>query len=129
MADLFLLFNHSLTDRQAAQARQELGVAEIHEPPLDISRLWANIPSEPESISDFLAPVYVWIDNNTTAGDFILIQGDFGACYLVVQYVNGRGVTPVYSTTERRAVEKQLHDGRVQLTHTFQYVRFRKYGK
>ncbi len=129
MADLFLLFNHSLTNIQAEQAKQELGVRKIHKPPPDISQLWANIPPDPESINDFLAPVFAWIDDKMAAGDFILVQGDFGACYLTIRHVSGSGVIPVYSTTERRAKEKQLDDGSVQLTHTFQHVRFRKYGQ
>ena len=129
MADLFLLFNHSLTATQAEHAIQEPGVHKIHEPPSNISRLWANIPPEPASINDFLTPVYKWIDSNMAEGNFILVQGDFGACYLVVQYARAHGVIPVYSTTERQAVEKLLDNGSVQLTHTFQHVRFRQYGQ
>ena len=63
-----------------------------------------------------------------SAGDYVLIQGDFGACYLMVNHVLDRECIPVYATTERQAKETRLEDGRVELTHTFQHVRFRQYG-
>lgn len=129
MADLFLLFNHLLTDGQSGQARQELGVDKIIDPPPDISRLWADIPPEPESIGDILEPVFPWIDNHISEGDFLLVQGDFGACYLILQYISSSGIIPVYSTTMRQASENRLDDNTVHLTHTFHHVRFRRYGQ
>jgi hypothetical protein len=129
MADLHLLFNHLLTDNQAEQAGIELGIKRITEPPADISRCWANIPPEPESIRDILKPVFSWIDKTAAKGDFLLVQGDFGACYLVLEHLSGTGVIPVYATTKRQAVEQRLDDDTVQLTHRFRHVRFRKYGK
>jgi len=129
MADLYLLFNHLLTDNQAERARLELGVNQIHKPPAEVSRCWANIPPEPESISDILKPVFSWIDRSVSTNDFLLVQGDFGACYLVLEHIRGSGVVPVYATTRRQAVEQHLDDNTVQLTHTFSHVRFRKYGQ
>lgn len=129
MADLFLLFNHLLSEKQASLARQELRVGKIIDPPADISRHWANVPPEQESIRYFLEPVFSWIDNNVSAGDFLLVQGDFGACYLVLEHISNTEIIPVYSTTTRQAVEKKLDDNTVQLSHIFSHVRFRKYGR
>ncbi len=129
MADLFLLFHHLLTEAQAAEARRELGVDKIIKPPAALSRIWADIPPEPESISDILEPVFTWIDNNISEGDFLLVQGDFGACYLVLQHISSSGIIPVYSTTMRQASENRLDDNTVNLTHTFRHVRFRTYGQ
>ncbi len=128
MADLFLLFNHRLTETQARQAERELGVQHITHPPERISRLWSNVPPEPETIRGYLQPVFDWIDTTVGAGDFLLIQGDFGACHLVLAHISGSGIIPVYATTERRAIERRLADDTVQLTHTFRHVRFRIYG-
>lgn len=58
-----------------------------------------------------------------------MIQGDFGACYLVVRYCFEHGYVPVYSTTERNALEKHRGNNQVELTHRFQHVKFRKYGE
>lgn len=129
MADLFLLFNHLLTEAQAGQAEKELGVQHIIHPPAGISRLWSNVPPEAETIHSYLEPVFSWIDTTVSAGDFLLIQGDFGACHLVLDHIAGSGIIPVYATTERRAIERRLADDTVQLTHTFRHVRFRIYGQ
>lgn len=129
MPDLFLLFNHLLTDAQAGQARQELGVENIVMPPEEISRCWANIPPEPESIRDILEPVFSWINTSVSPGDFLLVQGDFGACHLVLEHISSTGIIPVYATTRRQAVEKRIDDDTVQLTHRFSHVRFRTYGQ
>ena len=129
MADLYLLFNHRMTDSQAEQARQELGVRNIHVPPTGISRLWSDIPPEPENLREILVPVFSWIDTTLRPGDFLLVQGDFGACHLVLEHVTGSGIIPVYSTTRREAQEQHLGDGTVHLLHTFRHVRFRIYGR
>ncbi len=129
MADMFLLFNHTLTPVQEEQARRELGVRQIIEPPGDLRRIWAAVPPREEAIRPHLLPVITWLDAQAVAGDFVLIQGDFGACFLLADHALNQGYIPVYSTTERRAVEEQLADGGIRLTHTFRHVRFRIYGR
>ncbi len=128
MADLLLLFNHTITPVQEEQARLELGVELIVTPPAEISSIWAAIPPEAEGIRATLAPVMSWLDDQAVPGDFILVQGDFGACFLLADHALNRGYIPIYSTTERRAVEEHLDDGGVRLTHTFRHVRYRRYG-
>jgi len=76
-----------------------------------------------------LQPVFSWLDRNAQKGDFVLIQGDFGASFLLVQHALHKEYIPVYSTTERKAVERLLEDGQVELIHQFYHIRFRKYGK
>ena len=128
MPRLFLLFNHEITPRQLARARLELGVAEVAQPPTELSRRWANVPPDEERLLPWMRPVFAWLDEQAAPGDFVLVQGEFGACYLLVRHALDRGLVPVYSTTERHAREQRLPDGRVQLEHTFDHVRFRRYG-
>jgi hypothetical protein len=105
-----------------------LTVTKIVLPPEELRSLWAAIPPDSPTLKDILVPVCSWLEKQSAAGDFILIQGEFGACYLLVQHALEFGLVPVYSTTERHAREKHLPDGRVQLEHTFDHVRFRRYG-
>ena len=51
---------------------------------------------------------------------------DFGATFLVAQKALALGLTPLYSTIRREAVEQVCGD-KVQLTHQFRHVRFRHY--
>ena len=128
MPRLFLFFNHEITPRQLARARLELGVAEVAQPPAELSRRWANVPPDEERLLPWMRPVFAWLAEQAAPGDFVLVQGEFGACYLLVRHALDRGLVPVYSTTERHAREQCLPDGRVQLEHTFDHVRFRRYG-
>jgi hypothetical protein len=129
MTRLFFLFNHTPTAAQYADARRTLGVEHFIEPPEHIQSLWRQVPPEPGCIAEYLAPVNEWLTEQARPGDFLLIQGDFGATYLMVNFALENGLVPIYSTTERQALERHGPDGSVQLSHTFRHCRFRRYGE
>ncbi|OGQ86296.1 MAG: hypothetical protein A2512_04965 [Deltaproteobacteria bacterium RIFOXYD12_FULL_56_24] len=124
---LILLFNHRLTAPQEADARASLGVQRIVEPPPEIQTIWSQVPSDPDNLADWLTPVADWLAGVAKPGDFVLIQGEFGATFRMVSEAFRLELTPIYSTTDRKAVEQHLEDGSVQITHTFSHVRFRRY--
>ena len=62
-------------------------------------------------------------------GDYALIQGDFGACYIMVNFAFEQGLIPIYSTTVREAIEEPKDDGSVKLVHQFNHQIFRRYGE
>lgn len=126
---LILLFNHKVTELQAKDAYESLGVDRIEPLPPDLQNIWSNIPPEMSSIKDYLRPVEKWLSENAVSGDYVLIQGDFGACYLMVNLALSQNLAPVYSTTARIAQESILDGGHISLTHTFKHVMFRKYGE
>jgi hypothetical protein len=125
--NLFLLFNHCLTAPQETDARISLGVGCIVLPPLEISQRWVEIPPDAEELTAYLAPIFSWLRSEAHSGDFVLIQGEFGATFLLVNEAIRLGLTPIYSTTRREAVEEHAPDGRVHLRHTFSHVRYRRY--
>ena len=127
-ARLFLLFNHQITPLQKADAQKSLRVERIKELPEKLQKLWRHVPPDLEKIEAYLSPIRAWFNSHAEKGDFILIQGDFGACFLMVRFALENGFVPVYSTTEREAVEAHGEDGSVTLTHRFQHRIFRKYG-
>ena len=126
---LFLLFNHQITEEQRKDAALSLAVASIIEPPEAIRDVWKRIPPELSAIDEHLAPVKSWISEQAGSGDYLLVQGDFGATYLMVCYAFENDLIPIYSTTERLVVEAKQADGAVRLTHTFRHCRFRRYGE
>ncbi|OQX18734.1 MAG: hypothetical protein BWK76_06710 [Desulfobulbaceae bacterium A2] len=129
MANLIVLFNHHLTDQQEQEARERLGVRRIVHAPAEVRTIWAALPPDEDGLAASLAPVRSWLAQQATPGDFALIQGDFGACYLMVGHALALGCVPLYSTTRREAREERLDDGSIRLTHHFRHVRFRNYGK
>lgn len=129
MPNLFLVFNHQFTEAQEIDARKTLGVNEITDLPLDLRKLWSHIPPDIPEIVDYLKPIHSWLGLHAQKGDFILIQGDFGASYLTVEFSFKKGWIPIYSTTEREALEEIEANGSVKLTHYFRHRIFRKYGR
>lgn len=125
---LILLFNHHLTPDQEQDARRKLGIAKVVEPPKALRELWANVPPELLKLSVYLDPLKEWLAAHALPGDYVLIQGDFGATYLMVISALQCGLVPVYSTTERQATEEPQPDGSIKLSHRFLHKRFRTYG-
>lgn len=129
MARLILCFNHTLTEEQRESAKRQLAITEFISPPEELQKLWADVPPHVNTLSPRLEPLLTWLDATAESGDYILIQGDFGACYLLVRHAMAKQLIPIYSTTGRQATERHLGDGSVRVEHIFKHVRFRLYGK
>ncbi|MDY6853455.1 MAG: CRISPR-associated protein Csx20 [Thermodesulfobacteriota bacterium] len=125
---LFLLFNHALTPLQEQDARASLGIRRIISPPSQLKDIWSTLPADIISLSNYLKPVQDWLSNQAKDNDYVLIQGDFGACYIMVNFAFEHGLIPIYSTTKREAKEDHNSDGSVHLVHRVEHVIFRKYG-
>lgn len=125
---LFLIFNHTFTPEQAEDARQSLGVETIVSMPDAVRDIWGQVPPDRPAIADYLEPVRRWLADQARPRDYVLVQGDFGACYLMVRFAFATDLIPIYATTRREADETVQPDGSVTLTHRFRHVAFRRYG-
>lgn len=126
---LYLLFNHHFTAAQEADALKSLYVDRIVNLPQGLQDLWSSVPPDLDEIVPYLEPIREWLAREARAGDYVLIQGDFGATWLMVNFALDRGFIPLYSTSFREAVEDHKPDGSVLLTHHFQHRMFRRYGR
>lgn len=126
---LFLIFNHTFTDSQCEDAVLSLSVGRIVDMPSPFKVIWGSIPPDLDRIYDYLEPLQTWLRKYAEPGDYVLIQGDFGACYIMVNYAFSLGLIPIYSTTGREAVESVLDDGTVKVTHNFRHTLFRRYER
>ena len=129
MTNLYLVFNHTLTTLQESSAKTSLGVARVIDLPPFLKDLWSVVPPELPGLLDYLKPLKEWLVERARFSDYILIQGDFGATYQMVNFAFERGLIPLYSTTNRDALEEHGPDGAVKLVHRFRHIRFRKYGE
>ena len=127
MKKLFLLFSHTLTRTQEVDAKVMFGVEQFVTLPTELQMLWSNVPSELEKVSDYLKPLENYLKEYTQQGDMVLVQGDFGATYYMVNQVKLLGLTAVHATTQRNVVEKMVEGKSVKLS-VFEHVRFRVYG-
>jgi len=109
-------------------AERTLEIRHIVQLPEELQDLWSQVPADPPDIEPFLSPFKAWLRLTAHEGDYVLIQGDFGATYLMVRFALALGLVPVYATTARQATEERLTNGSVKLVHHFVHRRFRKYG-
>ncbi|WP_456372838.1 CRISPR-associated protein Csx20 [Methanocaldococcus sp.] len=123
---MFLLFSHNLTNDQIKDAKENLKVNKFIYLPKELQNIWSNIPPEVEDITDYLKPIKEFLKNNANDGDYVLIQGDFGATYNMVNYAFENNLIPIYATT-KRVVKEVIEDGKVITIREFKHCRFRKY--
>jgi CRISPR-associated Csx2 family protein len=126
---MFLLFSHQLTLDQQESARIDFGVTSFHQPPETVQAIWSQIPSDTNHLTPILQPVERWLEQKAQKGDLVLIQGDFGATFLMVSHALSLELIPVYATTQRQAKDKILSDGRMETHHIFKFKQFRVYGQ
>jgi len=123
---LILLFSHKLTDLQKIDAKESLDINDFIYLPSNLQNIWSQIPANIYNISPYLNQIKEYVQANTNQGDYILIQGDFGATYEMVQYAKEINLIPIYSTNSRESIEEEI-DGKVVKKSIFIHNIFRRY--
>jgi len=129
LKNLYLIFSHRLTDEQEKQAMEQLEIKECIYLPVSLQKLWSNIPPDIHSIKDYLVPLKEWLIGEAKPKDFVLVQGDFGATYIMVDLALSKGFVPIYATTKRYAEERIGPGGEIQLIKRFSHTQYRQYEK
>jgi hypothetical protein len=126
MKKMFLFFSHTLTASQADDAKKSLGITSFVMLPDNLQNLWSNIPSDLESLDSYLIPLKNYISKNSKKGDIVLLQGDVGAVYDMVKYIQNIGLKVVYATTKREVNEKTVKNKVIKIS-VFKHIRYREY--
>ena len=124
---MFLLFSHTLTKEQQEQAKKEFAIEEFVVLSDELRQLWMQIDPDLPSLKEVLQPIQSFLKQELKEGDYALIQGDFGAVYVMVNYAKEFGVIPVYATTKRSVTEITDENGKVVKKSIFEHRRFREY--
>lgn len=123
MKTLFILMNHSLTKEQEKDAIENLNIDNF----VVISdEKWGNIDPADKSILNSVEIYKQKLKEQSKFGDVLLVQGDFGATYAMINFAKNIGLTPIYATT-RRIVSEQVEDGKLVIKREFKHERFREY--
>ena len=125
---IWLVFSHKLSIEQEKDLKR-LGIDEFKYMPQEIYAIWSNIPPEMDeaALVEFLAPVRSWLDS-AIEGEWVLVQGDYGATYNIVNYCLQKRLVPVYATT-KRDIRILVDSGQTKRISTFSHVRFREYSE
>lgn len=123
MKKMFVLLSHTITEQQKADAASMFDIDSFEMLPTDV---WSQIPAGHESVEGSLVSLKQKILEESTTGDFLFVQGDYGATYNMVQFAKEIGIIPVYATSVRKACE--VVDGeKIKTVREFEHIRFRKY--
>ncbi|MDX1904535.1 MAG: CRISPR-associated protein Csx20 [Thermonemataceae bacterium] len=126
--NLYLLFSHSLTPEQIQDAQENWQIKNFIALPEELQSTWSNVPPLLSSLKTYLKDIFLWLEQAQKA-DKVLIQGDFGATYLMIQFARQRKLVPIYSTTTRKVIETVLPDGSIHTERLFVHQQFRIYEK
>ncbi len=127
MKKLHLIFNHKLSKEQEEDARIKYGINEVVYLPEALQKVWVQVPSELATLQVYLSPLKEYI-LGLSKNDYALVQGDFGATYILVNYVKEQGLKAIYATTKRDVVEKKEGDKNIKIS-VFTHVQYREYGE
>lgn len=123
---MLLLFSHQLTPMQEDDAKRMWAVDEFIYLPESLQSIWSDISPDLESLESTLEPIKAFVKEVSSKGDLILIQGDFGASYMMVNYAKVCALISVYATTYR-VVEEYMKEGKKVKKSIFEHGRFRIY--
>ena len=127
MKKLFLIFSHNLTEQQFFDAKNRFGVTEFISLPFQLQKIWSQILADGDLPIQNLNKIVEFLQNSSVKGDYVLVQGEFGATFYIVDYCFKNSLIPIYSTSKRNTVEKMAENGKIEKISYFQHVNFRKY--
>ncbi|ETJ36402.1 hypothetical protein Q604_UNBC09336G0003 [human gut metagenome] len=126
MRNFVVLMSHDMSEIQKNDAYEKLKVTKIIEAPSEIKKIWGNINPISNLDTKFLEPVVLWISQSSKEEDYVLVQGEFGATFYIVDYCFKNNLIPVYATSLRRVDEIRQGD-RVITNRVFVHEGYRKY--
>ncbi len=128
MTKVFVLINHTLTQRQIAELKNSYGSdCKIVFPPDDIKAYWAQIPSLSYLENESILKNICWLDE-AKSNDVILVQGDFGATFMIVDFSLKKGLIPIQSVTKRIETE-ECEGEKIYRHYIFEHECFRVYKR
>lgn len=125
---MLAIISHRMMKQQIDEAKEILKVDSIIELPQEFKNIWGNIEPKGPLPIELLKRMINWIDSNSSSGDYVLVQGDFGATYYIVDYCFKSDRIPIYATTKRETNE-MLENGAVIVSRIFKHINFRNYQK
>lgn len=124
MAKIFCLMNHVLTKKQIEELTIVYKIEEIVYPDDTLSTLWAQVNSINEK--DVLICTISWL-KSAENGDYLIIQGEFGLTFTLVDYALKKNLIPIYATSKRIATESRVGET-VHREYIFEHICFKKYA-
>ena len=124
--NMILLLSHTLQDEQVQAAESMYGVDNFIFMPKCLQDIWANVPADTESIAKIVQKFTLFLQENSKKDDIVLVQGDAGMTYSLINFCKKTGRIAVYATTKRISKEYKEENHSVKKS-IFKFERFREY--
>lgn len=124
----FVLMNHELLKSQIRELNHvfKIQTADFCYLPESLRAFWRNISPAGSLPVEWLSEIIDYLAKQSDPGDYIVVQGDFGCTYFVVNWAFQNNRIPLYATTRRDAREVVSETG-VEIKRFFVHDHFRKY--
>jgi hypothetical protein len=117
--------NHGLTERQKAELAVDFACASLIYPPEELAARWRDVSTAKDLILAWLKPFTDWLAG-AQAGDVVVIQGEAGFSFALVDFALQRGLVPVHAVSRR--IGKESRNGeKVVRQYEFEHICFRRY--
>ncbi len=126
--NLVLFISHDLTEQQIEDAKNNYNIENFIQLPEELQSLWSQV--DPTLSSDDLPiePLTEWVEENYPSSKAILlVQGELGMVYKLVEWAKLKDYTAIYSTTQRVTDESVDDDGKVIKRSEFKHIRYREF--
>ena len=121
MKKIILLFSHTLTEPQRKELIENWNCDEIIYMPNKLKNNWMNVVDNVD-VNQFKK----FLLDNLQKGDYVLIQGEWGLTYNMINFAKENRFIPLYAGTTRKATEHKEGD-KVIKNSIFSHTTFKKY--
>lgn len=122
MKQIFILFSHKLTEVQEVEIKEKLGCEKINYLPEQLQELWSNVDINIDNENIFKN----YLKDNGNKNDYVLIQGEWGLTYKIIEFCKKNSFIPIYSYSKRKVLEEK-QDENIKKTSFFKHIKFMKY--
>lgn len=122
------ILSHKLLKSQEEELNRDWKVEKIVQLTEVLKNEWSNINPNVEigDDSNLVDRLRDFILDNTNQEDYVIVQGEWGMTFTIVNMCFELNRVPIYATTERKTKET-VKDGQVHSEKVFEHIRFRKY--
>ena len=96
--------------------------------PDELQQSWSSIDPFSPSLKVDAQRFKTFLAQHATSHDIVLIQGDFGLTYIIVNFCKQKGIKAIYATTARKVETEKNDQGEIKKITKFKHVQFREYG-
>lgn len=122
MKKCYVFFSHTLLKEQILELKNRFQCVEIVYLPKKLQKLWSNIDID----EDYSILFFNYLEKNAKKDDYVLIQGEWGITYKMINFCKIKKFIPIYSFSKRMSYE-ELNEGIIVKTSYFKHIKFKLY--